>query len=471
MKIKQLYTGCLAEAAYYIESAGEAVVIDPLRDPEVYVNLAKNDHARIKYVLETHFHADFVSGHLDLARATDATIVYGPTAEPQFPAKVASDGEKLSVGNVSIEVLHTPGHTMESACFLLYDETGKPHAIFTGDTLFINDVGRPDLAVKTNLTREDLAGHLYDSLQNKILPLPDDLIVYPGHGAGSACGKNMGEKTEDTLGHQKQVNYALRAGITREAFIREVTTGLVAPPQYFPKNAVMNKSGYPAFEQVMEKGVVPLTPDEMASAAKEKNAVILDTRSVEAFAEAHIPGSLFIGLDGQFASWAGTLIQELDQPIVLVVEEGREHEAVSRLARVGYDNALGYLQGGIAAWKESGKNTDRVEEIDASEVVRMMDAKAMRETLIDVRRASEYASQRLHDAINIPLDVIDRNWDRFAPNGSYLVHCLGGYRSLIAISMMKRNGLHRVANVRGGFKALKEYGAEVTEYHEPITML
>lgn len=470
MKVEQLYTGCLAEAAYYIESNGEAAIIDPLRETAPYVERAQKDGAKIKYVLETHFHADFVSGHIDLAKKTGATIVFGPTAQPNFPAYVAKDGEELKVGNVTIKVLHTPGHTMESSTFLLKDENGKDYAIFTGDTLFIGDVGRPDLAVKTDLTREDLAGHLYDSLRTKIMTLADEVIVYPGHGAGSACGKKMAKETESTVGLQKQLNYALRADMTRDEFVREVTEGLVDPPQYFPKNAVMNKMGYDSFDEVLERGVVPLSVDAFVATVESNDAMILDTRHESEFVKGFIPGSIFIGLDGQFASWVGTLITDLKQPLVLVTDPGREEEAVTRLSRVGYDYTLGYLEGGFNAWKAAGKDVDTIPSINADTFA---DAQRTgKETVLDVRRNSEYNTEHVVGAQNFPLDFINRNMTEVDRERPYLLHCAGGYRSVIAASILKARGFDRLVNVEGGFKAIKESGkVPMTEYAEQVTEL
>ena len=468
MKVEQLYTGCLAEAAYYVESNGEAVIIDPLRETKPYVERAEADGAQIKYVLETHFHADFVSGHLDLAKVTGAQIVFGPTAKPNYEAHIAADGEVLKVGKVTIEVLHTPGHTMESTTYLLRDENGKPHAVFTGDTLFIGDVGRPDLAVKSDLSREDLAGHLFDSLRNKIMTLPDEVIVYPGHGAGSACGKKMAKETESTIGQQKQFNYALRADMTREEFVLEVTTGLVDPPQYFPKNAVMNRMGYDSFESVLQRGVVARSTVEFDQLANQEEALILDVRHESEFVKGFIPNSISVGLDGQFASWIGTLITDLKQPILLVTPEGREEETVTRLSRVGYDNCLGYLNGGIEAWKKAGNEVDSIETIDA-------DAFAVRQqetAVLDIRRKSEFDAEHVVGAQNLPLDFINKLMDEVERDRTYLVHCAGGYRSVIAISILKARGFDKLINVAGGYNAIKASGkVAVTQYQEQITEL
>lgn len=470
MKVEQLYTGCLAEAAYYIESNGEAVIIDPLRETQPYLDRAKKDGATIKYILETHFHADFVSGHLDLARKTGAQIVYGPTAQPNFEAHVATDGEVLRVGKVNIVVLHTPGHTMESSSFLLRDENGKDYAVFTGDTLFIGDVGRPDLAVKTDLSREDLAGYLFDSLRNKIMPLGDDVIVYPGHGAGSACGKKMAKETESTIGQQKQFNYALRADMTRAEFVKEVLTGLVEPPQYFPKNAVMNKMGYDSIDVVMQRGLIPRSTVELMQFAQQEEALILDTRKETEFVKGFIPGSVNISLDGQFASWAGTLITDLKQPIILVTEPGREEEAVTRLARVGYDNTLGFLNGGFDAWKKSGNDVAVIRSISPEEFAqRYAEGKSV---VLDVRRESEFNTEHVLGARNFPLDFINRNMDKLKRDEPCLVHCAGGYRSVIAISILQARGFDNLINVEHGFKGIKETGSvPLTDYVEQLTEL
>lgn len=469
MKIQQLYTGCLAEAAYYIESNGEIAIIDPLRETGPYLELAENSDSKIKYVLETHFHADFVSGHLDLAKKTGATIVYGPTAIPNFDAHVAKDGEELPLGKVTIKVLHTPGHTMESSSFLLLDENGKPHSIYTGDTLFIGDVGRPDLAVKTDLSREDLAGHLYESLRNKIMPLPDDVIVYPGHGAGSACGKNLAKETWDTLGNQKKTNYALRADMSREEFIKEVTSGLVAPPQYFPKNAVMNKMGYESFDAVIERGLRPVDVEEFARMAADGKTLVLDTREKEAFVQGYIPGAMFIGIDDTFAPWAGAIITDLNTPILIVAEPGREEEVVTRLSRVGYDNTIGFLKGGFASWVNAGKPVDTIEQIAPKDLAALYETEHV--NVLDVRKQSEYESRHIEGFRNLPLDFINENASELDKNGRYYVHCAGGYRSVIASSIYKRQGIRNVVNIVGGFKALSETNLPMTEYVEPTTML
>jgi glyoxylase-like metal-dependent hydrolase (beta-lactamase superfamily II)/rhodanese-related sulfurtransferase len=451
MKIEQIYTGCLAHGAYYIESNGEAAIIDPLRETQPYLDRAAKDGAKYKYILETHFHADFVSGHLDLARKTGAKIVYGPTAQPGFEAHVAADNEDLKLGNIAIRVLHTPGHTMESSCFLLLDENGKMHSIFTGDTVFIGDVGRPDLAVKTDLSREDLAGHLYHSIHTKILPLPDDIIIYPGHGAGSACGKNMSDETQDTLGNQRKLNYALRADMSREEFIAEVTAGLTKPPQYFPKNAVMNKMGYDSFDAVMEKGTVAMDADRFEATIREHVALVIDTRSVHAFGAAHISGSVYIGIDGQFANWVGSLITDLKQPIVFVADPGREEEVVMRLSRVGYDNALGYLAGGLAAWTAAGKPVSHIDSISAPAFAERYRQQPLH--VVDVRREGEYMPKHVKCAVNVPLDYLNDNMGVLHKDTTYTLHCAGGYRSMIAASILQARG-YSVVNVEGGFKEI-----------------
>jgi hydroxyacylglutathione hydrolase len=470
MKVEQIYTGCLAEAAYYIESEGEAVIIDPLRETQPYLDKLQKEGAELKYIFETHFHADFVSGHLDLAKKTGATIVYGPNAKTEFEKYEAKDGEELKLGKVTFKVLHTPGHTPESTTYLLRDEQGKDNAIFSGDTLFIGDVGRPDLAQKAgSVTKEDLAGWLYDSLRSKIMPLADEVIVYPGHGAGSACGKNMSKETWDTLGHQKQTNYALRADMTREGFIEEVTAGLLPPPQYFAKNAMLNKTGYGSFDEVLERGAVPLSPEEFEAMVENQEALILDTRNEQVFKDGFIPGSIFIGLDGDFAPWVGALVTDLQQPIVIIADEGRGEEAVTRLARVGYDNTLGYLAGGIEAWKASGKEVDSIESITADEFARRYAAGEVNNVL-DVRKPSEFLSQHVVDARNFPLNYINSNMDKLDREETYYLHCLGGYRSMITASILRARGFGYIVDIKGGWREIEESDAPKTEYVCPTTI-
>jgi len=450
MYVEQLYTGCLAEAAYYIESNGEAAIIDPLRETEPYLALAKERNAKIKYVFETHFHADFVSGHIDLAKDANATIVFGPGAQPSYSAYVASDSELFTIGKIQIKILHTPGHTMESTTFLLLDESGKEHAIFTGDTLFIGDVGRPDLAIKTNLTREDLAGHLFGSLQHKILPLPDEVIVYPGHGAGSQCGKNMSKETTSTLGEQKRFNYALQP-MSKEQFVEAVTDGLSDPPAYFPENARINKAGYSNINKIMQRNLKPLKieafEEEFAA-----GAVILDTRHQDIYEKGSLPNSLNIGLDGQYAVWVGSLIN-FGQPLVLVTEPGKEEESVLRLARVGFENVKGYLAGGVKSWEKAGKKLEKVVSITTAEAAQLIDNGI---PTLDVRNNTETQTEHVKDTLNIPLKDLRDSMGQIDKNQEYVLFCAGGYRSMIAASILKSSGIYKVKNVYGGFNALRE---------------
>ncbi|MBS1653321.1 MAG: MBL fold metallo-hydrolase [Bacteroidetes bacterium] len=472
MTVEQIYTGCLAQGAYYIQSENEAVVIDPLREVEPYIQKAERNDAKIKYVLETHFHADFVSGHLDLAKKTGATIVYGPTANPAFDAYIAMDQEELKVGKATIKVLHTPGHTMESTCYLLIDENGKEAGLFSGDTLFIGDVGRPDLAqkVKADLTQDKLAGYLFDSLRNKIMPLSDDIIVYPAHGAGSACGKNMSKETTDTLGHQKQTNYALRADMSKEQFIKEVTTGLVAPPSYFPLNVMMNIKGYDSIDKVLERGQHAMSPEAFEAAANETGALILDTRKPQTFAQGFIPNSINISIDGSFAPWVGALIPDIKQEILLVTDEGREEEVITRLARVGYDFTIGYLKGGFEAWQKTGKETDQVTSINADELADIMEQGPV--NVLDVRKRSEYISEHIQDAENAPLDFINESMLQVDKDKTYYVHCASGYRSMVFCSILRARGYDNLIEVKGGFKSIKESGKfKITDYVCPTTLL
>jgi glyoxylase-like metal-dependent hydrolase (beta-lactamase superfamily II)/rhodanese-related sulfurtransferase len=466
MTVEQIYTGCLAQGAYYIASNGEAVIIDPLREVGPYMDRAEKDGVTIKYILETHFHADFVSGHLDLAAKTGAKIVYGPTANTKFDCHVATDGEVLKVGDVEIHVLHTPGHTMESTTYLLKDESGKDHAIFSGDTLFLGDVGRPDLAQKAaTMTQEDLAGILYDSLRKKIMTLADEVIVYPGHGAGSSCGKNMSKETVGTIGDQKATNYALRANMTKEDFVAEVTDGLSAPPAYFPENVRMNKMGYESLDKVMEKGLRPLSPNAFEAAANETEALVLDTRHQKTFIHGFVPQSIFIGIDGSFAMWVGALILDINQPILIIADPGREEEVVTRLSRVGYDNSIGFLDGGFDAWKAAGKDVDTLDQVTAEELKGIEGA-----TIVDVRKKGEYLSEHVVDAVNVELDYFNDQLASVPQEGTFYVHCAGGYRSVIAASILKARGYHNMVDVAGGFKAIKEAGLNVSDYVCPSTL-
>lgn len=469
MKIEQIYTGCLAHAAYYIENNGEAAIFDPLREVQPYIDRANKDKAKIKYVFETHFHADFVSGHLDLAKKTGATIVYGPTAKPEFEAYVAADKDIFEVGNCKVKVLHTPGHTMESTTYLLIDEKGHDHGIITGDTLFIGDVGRPDLAqhVVEDLTEEKLAGLLYDSLHNKILPLDDHLIVYPNHGAGSACGKMMSKETTDTLGHQKATNYALQP-MEKEEFIEKLLTGLTTPPGYFPKNVMMNIKGYESLDSVLSKAKRPLSPEAFEAAANETGALILDTRSSEDFAKGFIPNSINISLDGSFAMWVGEMIPDIKQKILLVSEEGTEEQAMIRLSRVGYDNTIGYLDRGFNSWKYAHKEIDKVNRIDSKELARKMNDSIM---VVDVRKKSEFDSEHIIGAINIPLNQINQHLAQLPKDKPFILHCEGGYRSMLAASILKARGWENFVDVRDGFKGIKETNIPVSEYVCPTTLL
>ena len=467
MIIEQIYTGCLSQGAYYIESNGEAAIIDPLREVSPYIEKAKNNKATIKYIFETHFHADFVSGHVTLAKETGATIVYGPMAKTGFESMIASDQQEFKIGALTLTVLHTPGHTMESTTYLLSDVSKKDIAIFSGDTLFLGDVGRPDLAQKSaDMTQEDLAGILFDSLRKKIMPLADDLLVYPAHGAGSACGKNLSKETVGTLGDQKKTNYALRADMTKEEFIKEVTDGLLPPPQYFPLNVKMNKEGYEDIDTVIKTGTRPLSPQAFEVAANETGAIVLDVRHQNDFAKGHIPQSIFIGIDGGFAPWVGAMIGDVKQPILLVTPEGREEETVTRLALVGFDNTLGYLNGGISSWKKNGKTIDTVEGID----VESFKPLAENSTIFDVRKPGEYLSEHLVNANSTPLDFLNNHMSEFPSKGNFYIHCAGGYRSMIAASILKSRGIHNLIDVRGGFSAIKEGGMKVSDYVCPSTL-
>ena len=468
MHIEQIYTGCLAQGAYYIESDGEVAIIDPLREVQPYLERAERDNAKIKYIFETHFHADFVSGHVTLAKETDATIVYGPNANPSYEVLVAEDEQEFTLGKLTFKVLHTPGHTMESTTYLLRDETGKDHAIFSGDTLFLGDVGRPDLAQKAaTITQEELAGLLFTSLRTKIMPLADDVIVYPAHGAGSACGKNMMKETVDTLGNQKQMNYALRANMTKEEFVAEVTDGLLPPPQYFPLNVKLNKEGYDDINQVIERGTKALSPEAFELLANETGAVILDVRHQNDYAKEHIPNAIFIGLSGSFAPWVGALIADVKQPILLIVDQGREEEAITRLSRVGFDGTLGYLDGGIEAWKKAGKEIDIVESISA-EVFKSKLKDGI--PVFDVRKETEFNAEHLKDAHLTPLDFLNNHLTAFPDKKTFYVHCAGGYRSMIAASILKSRGIHNLVDIAGGFGAIKKAGIPTTDFVCPTTL-
>lgn len=472
MHIEQIYTGCLAQGAYYITSKNEAVVIDPLREVAPYVQRAERDNVKIKYIFETHFHADFVSGHLDLQKQTGATIVYGPNANPGFDAHIAEDGETFKVGDVTFTAVHTPGHTMESTCYLLKDEQGRGKAIFTGDTLFIGDVGRPDLAQKVaeELTQDKLAGLLYDSLQQKIMPLADDIVVYPAHGAGSACGKNMSKETYDTLGNQKKTNYALQP-MPKEKFIKKVTEGLTAPPAYFPLNVMLNIQGYESIDTVKERGLNPLSPDAFEQAANESGALLLDTRNADAFEKGFIPNAINIGIDGSFAPWVGALITDIKQPILIIADAGREEEVITRLSRVGYDNTIGYLAGGFESWKKAGKEIDTIESITVDEFAERTRQNKDAE-IIDVRKKSEYDSEHIKNAGNVPLDHVNENFQQLDKEKTYFIHCAAGYRSMIFTSILKARGYDKLINIKGGFKAIKESKRfELTDYVCPSTQL
>jgi glyoxylase-like metal-dependent hydrolase (beta-lactamase superfamily II)/rhodanese-related sulfurtransferase len=455
MFVKQLYTGCLSEAAYYIESNGIAAIVDPLRDIDVYLQMAQERNATIKYIFETHFHADFISGHIDLANATGGTIIYGPQTETAFPVHIAKDGEEFKIGDLLMIALHTPGHTLESTCYLLKDEKGKDHCVFTGDTLFVGDVGRPDLSQKgTELTMEDLAGMMYESLSKKIVPLADDVIVYPAHGPGSSCGKNLGPNTFSTIGEEKKSNYALKAG-TKDEFIKSVTEGLAAPPHYFPINARINKEGYDSMEAILEKGLKPLTINQVKS-AKEKDVLLLDTRQATLFTQGFIPDSVFVGLEGRFAEWAGSLLP-FDQEIILVTEEGKEKETIIRLARVGFQNVIGYLEGGFEAWNAAGETVDLIIDVEADELA--MDIPFDPNLIIlDVRKPTEYGDGHIKNAVNIPLgDMNDpASMANLEEDQNIYVHCAGGYRSVIAASLLKRQGIHNLRNVLGGWGKIKD---------------
>lgn len=468
MKVEQIYTSCIAHAAYYIENNGEVAIFDPLREVQPYIDRAEKDNAKIKYIFETHFHADFVSGHLDLAKKSGAKIVYGPTAKPDFDFISAKDGEEFKVGNYTIKVIHTPGHTLESTTYLLIDENGKEHGIISGDTLFIGDVGRPDLAQKLveDLTQDVLAEKLFYSLREKIMPLSDDLIVYPNHGAGSACGKNMSKETTDTLGNQKKTNYALRADMTLEEFKKELLDGLTPPPAYFPQNVLMNIQGYESLDEVMEQGNKPLNPKAFEAVANQKEALVLDVRNETDFVKKHIPGSIFIGLHGQFAPWVGALIKDVKQPILLVTPQGLEVETITRLSRVGFDNTLGYLEGGITAWEQAGFETDSIDSVTPEEFAKNYE----NATVVDARRPGEYTAERVEKAVNIPLDYLNDHIAEVPKEDTFYVHCAGGYRSVIWASIMKARGYHNMINIEKGMAGIRNTNVPLTNYVCPSTL-
>ena len=467
MKIEQIYTGCLAQGAYYIESEGEVAIIDPLREVQPYIDKAVSNNAKIKFIFETHFHADFVSGHVTLSEKTGAPIIFGPNAVPSFKSHIAADEEVFQLGKITITAIHTPGHTMESTCYLLKDESGKDFALFSGDTLFLGDVGRPDLAQKAaHMTQEELAGILFDSLRTKIMTLADDVIVYPAHGAGSACGKNLSKETVGSIGNQKQTNYALRADMTREEFIKEVTDGLLPPPAYFPMNVKMNKEGYENVENII-KEAKPFDSKTFELLANETEALILDVRHQDEFAKGHIPKSIFIGIDGGFAPWVGALILDNKQPILLVTPEGREDETIMRLARVGYDNTIGYLKGGFDSWKKSGFEYDTILSVSAETLEKKIEEKAI---VFDVRKPGEYTAEHVLDVPSAPLDFLNEHLTEFPKEAPFYLHCAGGYRSIIAASILKARGFHNVIDVYGGFDAIKKTGVKTTNYVCPSTI-
>ena len=468
MKIEQIYTGCIAQAAYYLESNGEAAIFDPLREVQPYLDRAVKDNAKIKYIFETHFHADFVSGHLDLAKKSGGKIVYGPTAKPEFEALIATDNQEFKVGDYTVKAIHTPGHTLESTCYLLTDENGKQHGIITGDTLFIGDVGRPDLAqaLVGDLTQEKLASYLFDSLRNKIMPLTDELIVYPSHGAGSACGKNMSKETTDTLGNQKKTNYALRTDMTREEFTKELLDGLGLPPAYFPQNVMLNIQGYESLDAVMEKSFRGLSPKEFETLANQSEAVVLDVRHEDDFVKSHIPNAIFIGIQGNFAPWVGALIGDVKQRLLLVTPEGREQETITRLSRVGFDHVLGYLEGGMAAWERAGFETDVIASISPEQFAKELSKESV---VVDARKPSEFQAEHVANALNIPLDTLNSNFAAVPKDVDFYLHCLGGYRSVIMAAILKSRGYHQLINVEKGITGIRNAGVPLTDFVCPST--
>jgi len=469
MKIEQIYTGCIAQAAYYLESDGEAAIFDPLREVQPYIDRANKDNSKIKYIFETHFHADFVSGHLDLAKKTGGKIVYGPTASPKFDAVIAEDNQEFKVGKYTVKAIHTPGHTMESTCYLLIDENENPYGIITGDTLFIGDVGRPDLAqeMASELTQEKLASYLYDSLRNKILPLSDDLIVFPSHGAGSACGKNMSKETTDSLGNQKRTNYALRADMSRDEFITELLDGLALPPAYFPQNVMLNIEGYESLDSVIEKSFKALTPSEFKNVASLTEAIILDVRHEDDFVKDHIPGSIFIGIQGNFAPWVGALIMDVKQQLLIVTPEGREEETITRLSRVGFDSVLGYLDGGITAWKNAAFETDSITSISPEQFASEFTPQI---TVVDARKPGEFEAEHIPGAKNIPLDFVNNHLSEIPDNDDFYLHCAGGYRSVIMASLLKSRGFHNIINVEKGISGIRKTDIKLSNFICPTTI-
>jgi glyoxylase-like metal-dependent hydrolase (beta-lactamase superfamily II)/rhodanese-related sulfurtransferase len=466
MKVEQIYTGCIAQAAYYLESKGEAAIFDPLREVQPYLDRAQKDHAQIKYIFETHFHADFVSGHLDLAQKSGGAIVYGPTANPEFEAIIATDNQEFKVGHYTIKAIHTPGHTLESTCFLLIDENGKQYGIITGDTLFIGDVGRPDLAqaLVEDLTQEKLASYLYDSLRNKIMTLPDDLIVFPSHGAGSACGKNLSKETTDTLGNQKRTNYALRADMTKEEFTKELLDGLGRPPAYFPQNVMLNIKGYENLDSIIFKSNIALTPKEFETIANQEDVIILDVRHENDFVASHIPNSIFIGIQGNFAPWVGSLLRDVNQKLLLITPEGKEEETITRLSRVGFDHVLGYLKGGIEAWTSEGFETDSIQSISPEVFSNQLQADSI---VIDARKPSEFDAEHVVNALNIPLDSVNENFQSIPKNTPFFLHCAGGYRSVIMASILKSRGIHNIINIEKGFNGILKTSVPCTTFECP----
>ncbi len=468
MKIEQIYTGCIAQAAYYLESNGEAAIFDPLREVQPYLDKAQKDNAKIKYIFETHFHADFVSGHLDLAKKSGGKIVYGPTANPEFEAIIAEDNQEFKVGNYTIKTIHTPGHTLESTCYLLIDENGKQHGIITGDTLFIGDVGRPDLAqaLTEELTQEKLASYLFDSLRNKIMPLADELIVYPSHGAGSACGKNMSKETTDTLGNQKKTNYALRADMTKEEFIKELLEGLGTPPAYFPQNVLLNIKGYESLDTVLKNSKIALSANEFEAIANQGDVVVLDVRHENDFVKAHIPNSIFIGIQGNFAPWVGSLLRDVNQKLLLIIPEGREEETITRLSRVGFDHVLGYLKGGIEAWTTAGFETDSITSISPETFAQQLTPDSL---VIDARKPGEFEAEHVENAINLPLDNVNENFQNIPKDNTFFLHCAGGYRSVIMASILKSRGIHNFINIEKGMSGIKQTAVPCTQFVCPST--